>query len=243
MKMNDFGIEKFSLIDKEETQIEDVLQKIEANKILLQFSCGKDSIACWLALRDKVEIVPYFMYLIPGLEFVEESVCYYERFFNTRIMRVPHPSLYRMLNNLVFIPPERIFVLEHAKLPNFTYDHLEQFICEDLGESEKLWSACGVRAADSLNRRMFFKSYGNINWKRKVFYPIWDWKMDQLKRIMLESEIKLPIDYDLFGMSFDGIDFRFIYPIKKHFPRDYERILEFFPLAELEIFRHEKART
>jgi len=42
-------------------------------------------------------------------------------------------------------------------------------------------------------------------------------------------------------LFFDGIDYRFMKPIKDHFPRDYQRIIEWFPLAELEIKRREFA--
>ena len=49
--------------------------------------------------------------------------------------------------------------------------------------------------------------------------------------------LKLPIDYKWFGRSFDGIDYRFISKLRLHSPEDYERILEWFPLADLDIFR------
>lgn len=48
---------------------------------------------------------------------------------------------------------------------------------------------------------------------------------------------QLPVDYKLFGRTFDGIDYRFLKPIKENFPRDYEKIITWFPLAELELFR------
>ena len=51
-------------------------------KTLLAFSCGKDAVAAWLAIRDRFdEVIPYYLYLVPHLEFVDESIDYYERFF------------------------------------------------------------------------------------------------------------------------------------------------------------------
>lgn len=80
---------------------------------LLAFSTGKDAIAAWLALREKFDAVhPYYLYLVPGLEFVEESLDYYERFFGTKIVRLPHPSLHRWLNSFTFQPPERVAVIK-----------------------------------------------------------------------------------------------------------------------------------
>jgi len=53
------------------------------------------------------------------------------------------------------------------------------------------------------------------------------------------ANIRLPVDYRWFGRTLDGLDYRFLAPLKAHAPRDYARVLEFFPLAELELFRME----
>lgn len=56
------------------------------NKSLLAFSCGKDAVAAWLAIREHFdEVVPYYLYLVPALDFVNESIDYYERYFGTKI--------------------------------------------------------------------------------------------------------------------------------------------------------------
>jgi tRNA(Ile)-lysidine synthase TilS/MesJ len=58
------------------------------DKTLLAFSRGKDSIAVALALRDKIEVVPFHYDDLPGLEFVEESLAYYEKhLFGRHILR------------------------------------------------------------------------------------------------------------------------------------------------------------
>ena len=74
--------------------------------VLLAFSRGKDSVAAWLLMREYfTEIVPYFMYRVPDLSFEEDSLRYYEDYFGVKIMRLPHPSLWRMLRNNVFQSP------------------------------------------------------------------------------------------------------------------------------------------
>ncbi|MFD6070295.1 hypothetical protein [Amycolatopsis lurida] len=52
----------------------------------------------------------------------------------------------------------------------------------------------------------------------------------------------LPIDYEWYGRSFDGLDYRFIEPLSRHAPEDYARALDWFPLAELELLRHDLTR-
>ena len=216
------------------------LVRQETDTILMSFSCGKDSIAAWLAIRDKFpNIVPFYMQLIPDLEFVDESLAYYEKVFGCKILKLIHPSLYRMLNYAVWQPPDRLRFLDAANIPMFDYDMLNEMIIEDQGLPDHTFVCAGVRAADSPNRRSAINQYGAINWKRRYFYPVWDMVKDELISLISSSGIKLPVDYRLFGRSFDGIDYRFLKPLKDNFPIDYQRILEWFPLAELELMRYE----
>lgn len=217
--------------------------RAESSRCLLSFSTGKDAIGAHLAIRDHFdEVRPYYLYSVPGLEFVEESLTYYERhlFGGQRIIRLPHPSLVRMLNAQVFQPPERCAVIEGLDLYEHDYEDIAAGICDQLGWAPETMSATGVRAADSPIRYAHFKRRGAINRNRNTFAPIFDWNKDRLIDAIARSGVKLPIDYRLFGRTFDGIDLRFLYPIKQHFPRDYRRILEWFPLAELEVYRYEK---
>jgi hypothetical protein len=180
--------------------------------------------------------------LVPGLEFVEKSITYYERWFGSRVARYPHPSLYRMLNHGVFQAPEHQEIIRRAGLPEFSYADVYEILRAKIGKPDA-WCASGVRAVDSPYRRIAVRKYGPINHKIKQFYPIHDWHMDRVVREITASGIKLPVDYLMFGRSFDGLDARFLGPIKRHYPDDYRRILEYFPLAELELRRIEYARS
>lgn len=212
----------------------------ETDTVFLGFSRGKDSIAAWLKLREAgLEVVPFFMWAVPGLEFVEESLQYFEEFFETKIHRLPHPSFYRKLNGLVYQPPGRIPVIRAARLPLPEYDDIVDYLAEDLGYESRPWTATGVRAADSPIRRSAITQYGAMNRKRHTFYPVWDMKKAELIDLIRDSGCKLPVDYNLFGRSFDGIDYRFLGPIREHMPADYDRIMEWFPLADLDIARRE----
>lgn len=232
----------FPGVDCSERCIERIAETTDT--VILSFSAGKDSIAAWLAIRPYFKrIVPYFLYIVPDLEFVEQSVRYYEDFFETRIYRMPHTSWFRMLKHLTFQPPERISIIDSFELGEPDYQEIRDLVCQTAKIPEGTFDAKGTRAADSIMRRTNFKRRGGINWNKKFFFPVWDWRKDELVHRLRESGVKMPIDYQLFGQSFDGIDFRFLYPIKQHFPDDYARILEWFPLAELEIKRYEYAQA
>lgn len=213
-------------------------------EVMLAFSGGKDSIAAWLFMRPHFRrIVPVYYYLVPDLEFVERGLRYYEEWFQTPIIRVPHPSLHRMLNNLVFQPPieSRLEVLESAGLPDLDYNTIRTAVSAmNLGwKPEDSWIAVGTRACDSPNRRMAFNKWGPVKKRECTFYPVWDWNKARVIETITLAGVKLPAEYRVFGRSFDGIDFRFLHGIRQHWPDDYEKILHWFPLAELELKRHE----
>ncbi len=211
--------------------------------VLLAFSCGKDALASWLALRDSgVErIVPYYMYYVPGLRFVDESLDRFEQEFGQRIVRYPHPSLYRWLNHFVFQAPERLALIEAAALPTPTYDQIVQIIREDHDLPATTWVADGVRAADSIVRRTSIKTHGPMKPASRKASVIWDWQVAEVRSRIAHAGIALPVDYEWFGRSFDGIDARFTGPLREHAPEDYERILDWFPLAALDLMRQEWA--
>lgn len=207
---------------------------------LLAFSRGKDSIAAWLHMREYFEeIVPLFWYLIPDLEFELESLDYFERFFGCKIHRYPNPKLNLMLNSFLFQPPERCAVIEAAELPEFDRESTWDDLCGEMG-IDVIPNATGVRATDSPMRRMSYNQYGLWRPQSRTYMPIGDWNKARTMEIITRSGCKLPADYDLFKRSFDGIDYRFTAPLKKHRPRDYQKILEWFPLLELDLFRYER---
>lgn len=211
--------------------------------ILLAFSRGKDSIAVWLTMREyDFKIIPFFMYDVPGLKFIEESLAYFEDFFGQEILSVPSPSFYRMLKYFVFQPPNREIMIEAMRLPEYKSDDLHKLFVHTMGLPETTFVASGVRAIDSPRRRANMSRTGPINWKRQMAYPIWDIRRNDQIKLIADSGCKLPIDYRLFGRSFDGIDYRFVKPLEEFMPADYGRILEWFPLVRLELARYDVLR-
>lgn len=215
----------------------------ECDTAILAFSTGKDSIATWLQLRKYFKrIIPYYLYVIPGISFVEESIRYYEEFFGTHIYRLPHPTMYRLYNNFVFQPPYRAHILiDELYMPpgEYTEETVGDIVRYGLDLPDAAYIATGVRMADSPYRRIAVKTHGAINHNAKKFFPVYDWLKADVIAAIDEAGVKLPVDYHLFGRTFDGLDYRFLKPIKDHYPEDYAKILRYFPFAELEIGRRE----
>lgn len=215
----------------------------ECDTAILAFSTGKDSIAAWLQLRKYFKrVVPYYCYFVPGLSFVEDSLRYYEDFFGCHIYRLPHRSFFRFLRYGIFQPPYRLPIIEKANLPDlneYNDDTIGLIIrtCEKLPEAA--YVGTGVRMADSPYRRIAIKNHGAINHNGKRFFPVYDWKKEDMLKAFDESGVKLPVDYRLFGRTFDGLDYRFLKPLKDAFPEDYAKVLDWYPFADLEILRRD----
>jgi len=216
----------------------------ERKPVLVAFSAGKDAIATELALQDAgVKTILAYLYYIPGrqpgttLTFIEDTLSSLEASLGKPIHRYPHPSLWHWLRGLVFQPPERCAVIEAAMMPPIGYEDMWDMIREDLRLPKNTWVADGVRAADSIARRASLSVHGVMKPSSRKVSPIADWlKATVLGRIE-QAGISLPVDYQWFGRSFDGIDYRFIEPLSRFAPDDYQRVLDWFPLADLQLFR------
>lgn len=217
----------------------DGLQKINTeNKIILSFSCGKDSLASWIECRNHgYEVVPYYMDLIPGLSFVQESIDYYEKYFQTKITRSIHPNFYRYIHNDRYQPFHRVDAIEQMSLPIFDYDDIRRAV-EQQRANHNTWQAIGTRKAESISRAWRMSKNG-MNHKKRNFHPIYTWRKDDVLACIKREGCKLSVDYRLFGRSFDGIYARYLRPIKENYFADYKLILEYFPYADSELHRYE----
>lgn len=208
---------------------------INGDTVILSFSMGKDAIASYLQLKRYFKRIELFhLYVVPGLDFVERELARFEDALGQEIHRGPGTAFFRMLRNSVYQPPERLALLDDLAMPEPDLETIDDWMRLVSGNH---WIATGVRQTDSLARRMTMAVHGPWKPKRRQFFPVYDWKIDRLVDEIERSGIKLPVDYEMFGRTFDGIDYHYLAPIKERFPEDYEKILYWFPLAELDEVR------
>jgi hypothetical protein len=208
--------------------------------VLVAFSTGKDALAVALALQDSgVRTELAYLYLCPGktpgstLGFIEDTLKYQEDKLGQKIHRYPHPSLWRWINNLVCQSPDRIPIIAGAEYPAYTYADLWANIREDLGMPADALVADGVRAADSIVRRASLTRHGVLKPAGMKVSPIADWLKATVMDRIQDAGIDLPVDYEWFGRSFDGMDARFTVPLKTHAPADYDQFCHWFPMVPL----------
>jgi hypothetical protein len=225
------------------TDLVDVVCGISGNKMLLGIS-GKDSLAMWLYLRErKVEIIPYFLYTVPHMSFDDEMLFYYEKFFKTKIYRLPHPFFYQMLINGEYMAPDAAVRVGAMDLWHFDWNDVENILAEDNHLPANYFSAIGYRAADSLGRRSFIELKGTLGLKKRHYYfAIWDWNLAQTLGIIERYNCKLSRSYQIYGSTGDGFFYSDIILLRDKSPQDYKKVLEWFPLLEAELFRYEQVK-
>ena len=145
-----------------------------------------------------------------------------------------------MMATKIFQPPTRVDAINATWWESFDRDDVARIFAEDNGLDPSQWVAIGNRITDNLVRRMAYKKYGAINEKRRTFWPVFDMSNEEMRQLFRASGVRLTVDYEMFGRSFDGLNVRYLLPIKKRFPRDYQKILEWFPMADIEVFRYER---
>ena len=209
------------------------------NTFLMAFSRGKDSIAATLSLLEAgFDLIPFTMIGVPGLSFVEESLTYYERvlFGGRHIIRAMYPHFARIFTEGAYQPPERLAIAEACGF-GFDISHIQNSILQGLDMPADTYTAIGVRAFDNMMRRKIIAVNGPVVASKRQFYSIWDMSIAQLINIITRHDVNLPPDYRLWGHSFYEIQPEYLFAIREHYPDDYRKILEWFPLAQAEMFR------
>lgn len=121
------------------------------DSVIVGFSGGKDSIVTLdLCVRYFKRVVPFFMYLVPDLEFQERMLKRYEDKYGIEIIRLPHFECSNFLKYgsfTMFDPNVDIVGITD------TYEYLRQ-------RTGIHWIAAGERCADSIVRNAMIKQSG-----------------------------------------------------------------------------------
>lgn len=212
----------------------------QTDTVLLSFSRGKDSLSTWCILLEAgFRVVPFYMELVPGMAFVTDYLDYCEEVFGAHIYRTIHPGRYYWLNGLVGQPPWTRAAIASCNLPKFDMDDVARGIKRTAGLPKDTWHAIGTSAHDSSQRRVQMERYQGIDGPHRRVYPIWNLLKAEKIATLNRHNVKLPIDYEWFGRSYDGLDWWYLQPIRKNAPEDFQRILALFPMIEVEIARKE----
>lgn len=201
------------------------------DSVIVGFSGGKDSIVTLdLCFKYFKRVQPFFMYLVPGLEFQERMLRWYEKKYNTEIIRIPHFEVSEFLKYGSFtLWDDNVDVVGITD----TYNYIRQ-------KTGIHWIAAGERCADSIVRNAMIKNSGSIDYKRGRFYPIAYWKKQEILQYIKYKKLYLSSEQKELGFSFRSLAGSELAVVKEYFPKDYEKILRVFPFAGAAVERFEK---
>lgn len=201
-------------------------QSMITDSVMVGFSGGKDSAACLdLCFKYFKNVQPFFMYIVPDLEFQERTLRYYEKRYETEIIRVPHFMLSDFLRYGTFrLPDLDVPMVKTVEL----YNYLREL-------TDIYWIAAGERIADSIIRRAMIKESSSIDEKRGRFYPLAYWDINHVRSYNKAHRLPLSLENKTLGYSFRSLMAQDLMDIKKYFPDDYEKIKDMFPLVDVEL--------
>lgn len=200
------------------------------DSVIVGFSGGKDSIVTLdLCFRYFKNVQPFFMYLVPGLEFQEKQLRWYENKYNTEIIRLPH---FELSNGFKYGAFRNIDYDVDIVGINDTYAYIRE-------QTGMYWIAAGERCADSIVRNAMIKQSGSIDYKRGRFYPLAYWKKNEVLQYIKQKKLYISKEQKDMGFSFRGLTGKELSIIKNLYPDDYEKVLKVFPFAEASVVRYE----
>ena len=205
-----------------------------SDSVIVSFSGGKESIVVLdMCMRHFERVAAFHMYQFPHLSFSDEQIDWYERRYpGLDIIDLPHPNLSMNMHYGVFRP-------ENSDVPLIGFNDIYNYVRWVTGIH---WIAAGERVSDSLVRRAMIKHSGTVDTVRGRFYPVANWNKRDILHYIKVHKLRIGKDSRAMGYSFPGIEQEAITELKRHFPKDYERIERQFPLLGAAVFRQENLK-
>jgi hypothetical protein len=217
----------------------DFLSKVETLKDkvnVLHFSTGADSVACYLRLREHgIDPILVYHYFLKDLPMVKNYLDYFSKKFSARIYQIPSTLWAEHIDNALYQKP----IKAREKFRNniascgyeaYTKDACDAIIRDTLGGDVVFH--LGLRYTDGIWRFQHLQQHGVI-FKDK-FYPVASFQIRDIQDILEKHDCFLPLEYKLWGISWEAPRAWNINLIKEHCPETYRRIAEIFPMARLE---------
>lgn len=218
------------------------------DRLFLSYSTGIDATAAWLRcleseVWDPARAVLYYYHHVP-MSWSMEYLDWFEAKFGVRVIRVPSHIYLRQRANWLYQRPETVRAIAALQKTDLAYRQLSR---DDIQNGVRIWSglgdntlcAVGVKSGDSPMRRKQMRMTEGFSPKTARWYPIWDFENRDALDIIKRHGCKIPYDYELFGITYENIDYRFSKVIRDECPENWKKIIAEFPLLDRLLTRHE----
>ena len=212
-------------------QVIDTVRK-KTNRVLLFYSCGKDSIALlhWCA-KNFSEVVCVFMYFVKDLDHINKFINFSKKQYpNISFIQRPHYALTYINKSGLFCTPQNTRILK-----------LSDIIQSVRIETQIEYVFLGMKQSDSMNRRIMLRQYEmQAISPTNLVYPFSLWKDKDVLRYISNNRLPKPIQYS--NKKSNGITFDldvYLY-LREHYPNDLQKILDVYPLSEKILFDYDQ---
>jgi 3'-phosphoadenosine 5'-phosphosulfate sulfotransferase (PAPS reductase)/FAD synthetase len=208
----------------------------KTNSVLLFHSAtGKDSIALMeLLTNQNIKVQPVFMYVVKGLQQVQNYIAWAEKKYNVTFIQVPHYV------TSTYLRTGFMGIKKDPSQRKYSLSDISKMVSINTGIE---WSVYGFKKQDGLNRRIMLNELNDqfhIYDPTKKAYPLADWKNSEVLAYINHKKLITPIKNSN-GPSSD-IEIDNIYYLtwcKENYPEDLKLIFRQYPECEIILHQYE----
>jgi len=214
-----------------EADFQEKVKSLKGKTNILHFSTGADSVACFLRLREHgIEPVLVYQYFLKDLPMVKNYINYFQNKFNVRVYKFPSTLYAEHITKALYQLPVKGFEKYSNSIAMYGYHLLTKDFFDEILKDE-LGGDCvthlGLRYTDGIWRYKHLLKNG-VSFNDK-FYPIASFQIKDVQAILEKYNCLLPIEYGLWGISFESPRAWNINLIKEHCPETFKQIEKVFP--------------
>lgn len=221
------------------TNVENTIREMKElatkhDRVLVGFSGGKDSLVILdLACRFFKQVVPFYMELVPGLEFDNRRLAIAKERYGLDVIRFPHFIFWEYLKNGIYCD----FIEAFENLPEIKAWDYYRWVIHETNCSLML---DGMKKSDGTFRRRKFANE-SAEEKRMRYRPIKSWLKWEVLNYLKAQNIPLPKQESSTAAGNAGVSLQVQEVLWMHdnYPADYEKIKAAFPYVDAIVARRD----
>lgn len=226
-----------------------LLEKLcPSKRVLLQYSTGKDSIACWIELKERgYTVIPVFKEIFQNISFFDKPIAAHEEYFGQEVHIVPNRhtflsrvELFNSEDDLSKLGLDGKMAIEQR---SFSKSWLKRYRRNmvDMLMKEHNCEICvvGTKASDSIHRRTHFTVDGPYLPSERLLSLVWRMTKGGPIELAIDKKCPLPEYYLWLGRSPEFILEQEFYFIKRYYPEDWDKLTRILANVDVYVKKYE----
>lgn len=201
--------------------------------VLYYSAGGKDGIALLDMLANVFpKVICYYMYVVPDLEHINTYIRYAEQKYGAEVRKIEHYQVDHIKRVGYFCEKDTTVKVR-------TVGEVEQSVREETGIK---YAFSGMKGVDGYMKRMRLKMFAKTGYvtEKGMVYPLAVWTNQEVLAYIRSRNLIQPFEYDAKHVSQGfGLDVETLKCLKRKFPNDYQKVLEYYPECEKVMWDYE----